>query len=79
MPKMTQSNALVAALVKRGLVEQAGTSRKYRTFGGGKDPNRLYFVGKSGALRVGRNATDSTSLERTSLRKMLLREGGYQC
>jgi hypothetical protein len=66
---------LAAALVARGFKEVQSTSRKYRAFQRDNAEGKLYFVGKSGALRIGRNATDSTSLERTQLRTALLNEG----
>jgi len=73
MARRTISDRLCAALIARGHRETTHRSRKYRAFE--KEPGGdCYYVGRGGALRVGRTATESFSLERTALRAALLRE-----
>jgi hypothetical protein len=80
MPKLTQQAAIIKALQARGYIED-GSTRKFRSFviPGNDDPRHRMFVGKSGALRRGRISTGSISLERTPIRALLLKEGGYSC
>jgi hypothetical protein len=78
MPKLTQTQAIINALLKRGYTEVSDTSRKYRAFVRPSDTEVMHiFIGKAGAVRRGRNITNSVSLERTPVRKMLLKEGGW--
>lgn len=78
MPKLTQARALSIALQRRGYRSLVSPSRKYDAFEDGPG-GKVYFVGRSGALRVSNRlaVTDSISLERTKLRQDLLKEGGY--
>jgi hypothetical protein len=61
MPKQTLQERYVAALEARGCRKVVAKTRKYvtltRNMVDGKPT--YYFVGKSGAVRYGRNATDS--------------------
>jgi hypothetical protein len=76
MPKPTQQTLLIRALKARGYRSLVSPSRKYEAFEDGPG-GRVYFVGKSGALRVNKRlaVTDSISLERSILRVTLLAEG----
>ena len=51
-------------LLAMGFGEVESTSRKYRTFRSPK--GTLYFLGKSGAVRFGKNASSSISLAESS-------------
>jgi hypothetical protein len=64
---------LADALRARGFSELPHSSRRFRKFATSREES-FYFVGRSGALRVGRNVTDSISLERTTFRRQLLEE-----
>ena len=45
-----------------GLHQIPTMSRKYKAFDGGKNyPGQVFFVGRSGALRVGKNISNSIS------------------
>jgi len=59
MPKL-KSEKIIKYLIEKGCVEVKSRS-KYRQF---KRPGRddFYFVGKNGALRAGKNASNSVSL-----------------
>ena len=63
---------LALALSRLGYTEQHGKSRKYRVFAAYA---RLYYIGKSGALRVGPNIADSISLTDTRQYAALLEIG----
>lgn len=60
MKQQTFEARLVAGLVALGWTEERGVTRKYRVFTKGNPENR-FFVGPSGALRLGKCATDSRS------------------
>lgn len=60
---MTKAERVVTALLARGGKEVASKSRKYRQFTRTDKPEFFYFVGKKGALRTGRVASASISLE----------------
>lgn len=79
MPKLTQTAAITKALLARGYVSAPDRStRKYQAFVRPSDEEKQHiFVGRAGGVRRGRTITDSISLERTPVRAMLLREGGY--
>lgn len=61
MPKQTKAEKIIQELLKWGCKEVASKSRKYRQF---KRPNfdNYYFVGRHGALRVGKTVSNSVSL-----------------
>lgn len=62
MPKMTLQQRYVAALRQvLGAVEQESKSTKYIKMTRPRYPGTYYFVGKSGAIRYGVNASSSTS------------------
>lgn len=90
MPKLTQREAIIKALQARGekRVEDRSLS-KYekwtRTYGVPRDPEgklqphpapgtTFYFIGKTGALRVGATSTSSHSYQ-GKLRNVLILEG----
>ena len=64
MAKQTKRDRVIEHITGRGAVELESSSRKYRKFtrpeGGANRP--YWFVGKSGALRTGRIASDSRSV-----------------
>lgn len=64
MAKMTLADRLAAALTHIGCVEQPkqGKYRKFSHVDPEKKGKIWFFVGKSGALRSGKNATTSISL-----------------
>ena len=64
---------VVEAIIKRGAIETEATSRKYRKFHHPSGGGEFYFVGKNGALRRGRSATNSVSLERGEFYRGILR------
>lgn len=70
--KITQQQALMAALEARGCRPVPCNSRKYLAYSR-PDADGYYFVGKAGALRAGINVTHSISLE--GARQRLLVEG----
>ena len=61
--KKTKTDKIVEILLAKGCKEIESKSRKYRKF---ERPEKTdyYFVGKNGALRVGKNIGDSVSLTR---------------
>lgn len=62
MAKKTQSELIIETLLKDGSREVTAKSKKYRQFTYPNDPSKFYFVGKNGAVRVGKNTTDSVSI-----------------
>jgi len=76
----TLTQKLVAYLLSKGFVEVPSTSSKYRkfqspTFQSPTGPrSEFYFVGRSGAVRVGKNSSTSHSVT-DSVRRQLEREG----
>ena len=70
---MTKQEQYAAALVKRGFKEIDSPSRKYRTFQPPTASGMLYFLGKSGAVRAGRNVSSSFAIG-DGARRMLLQE-----
>ena len=75
MAKATIRDKIVASLKARGFGEVETKSRKYVTFKDGKgEVNRLFFVGKNGALRSGKNASNSIPVP-GSFHKRLISEG----
>lgn len=58
----TKQEKVVAFLLKRGCIELPSTSKKYRKFSHINDKDSFYFVGNKGALRAGKNISDSISL-----------------
>lgn len=78
MAKLTQQAAICKALLARGYIEEQASGRFRRQFIRPSDTEQQrVFVGKGGAFRRGRIFTNSISLERTPVRAMLLKEGGY--
>lgn len=59
---MTKQEKICQILAAKGLTEVRGKSAKYRTFARKDRVGEFYFVGKNGALRTGRNVSDSISL-----------------
>lgn len=59
---MKKVDKIITAITALGSVEVKSKSAKYRTFTR-PDTSDLYFVGKNGALRTGKNVSDSISLE----------------
>lgn len=72
-PKRTLRERLAEALTRRGCIAVESRSKKFLTF---KHPDRpySYFVGAAGALRRGKTASDSVSLNKSALRFALLQE-----
>lgn len=68
---MNKSEQVIKYIKSIEAIELPSTSRKYRKFTH-PDMGRFYFVGKSGALRVGRSIADSISLT-TSVGQLLKR------
>jgi hypothetical protein len=68
--KMTQAEQLAIGLERCGYREVISRSKKYRTFERGEEQYR-YFVGKAGALRFGKNADDSASVQFLVRRRVL--------
>ena len=62
---------VIEAIVKRGATAVPSRTRKYMTFSRPAD-EQFYFVGHNGALRVGRSASNSISLERGAFYKSIL-------
>jgi len=73
----TKREQLVNALISNGAVEVESRTRKYLTF---QFPNGrlLYFVGKSGALRCGKCASQSFSVSEVAKAK-LIESGMLKC
>jgi hypothetical protein len=74
--KKTMTDRVIAYLIYKGCVEIPSTSNKYRKFQlgsgqtvGGKPS--FYFVGKKGACRAGKSASDSFSVSDAVQRYML--------
>lgn len=57
---MTRQEIICQNLIQKGLKEVKGRTSKYRVFD--RKDGQFYFVGKNGALRVGRNVSESISL-----------------
>ena len=58
MPKPTLRDTYIKALVKRGYSMVKETS-KYKVFAHPDAPDKLYYIGKSGSIRVGANVAGS--------------------
>ena len=61
MSKPTKQQQVVAALVGRGCREVASGSKRYRKFAN-PDGRLPLYVGKQGAVRIGRTVADSVSV-----------------
>lgn len=76
MPKHTVTDTIIAGLQALGYVEQESSSRKYRKF---THPTKAdvqpFHVGKAGALRYGRLASASVSMDRTDARRRIIIAG----
>lgn len=62
MKKLSAEEKVVEMLREHGCYEIQSRSKKYRTFAIRTDPVQFYFVGKKGALRKGRTASNSFSV-----------------
>lgn len=62
MPKETKSQKISRMLQDNGSIIQPSTSNKYTKLSIPNKPDYFYFVGKNGALRVGKIASKSISL-----------------
>ena len=67
---MTKTNKIFTGLMARGWQETPSSSRKYRRF---THPNidKPIWLGKSGALRIGRNASNTIPVPNSFLTKVL--------
>lgn len=74
MSKPTLSELLTAGLAALGWTHVEGRSSKYTTFEKDYAKFRI-FVGRNGALRAGRTASTSQSLENTQFRERVLTAG----
>ena len=62
MKKLSKAETIIKYLIENeGAEEVSSNSRRYRKFTR-PGTNRFYYVGKMGAIRSGRTATDSISL-----------------
>lgn len=62
MAKPTKTEQVIAKLQELGYVESKASGRKHRCFTHPKmSEDRKVFVGKAGAVRIGRCVTDSFS------------------
>lgn len=59
---MTKAERAIKFLIDRGSREISSSSRKYHKLTCPGKPDRFYWVGKAGAVRVGRTAGDSISV-----------------
>lgn len=59
---MTKAEQVIEILKGRGAREVTSTSRKYRKFTYPNRPDQFYWIGKAGAVRVGKTVGDSVSL-----------------
>ena len=71
---MKNQDAICKALSNRGFDQVKSTSRKYKKFET-SNPDIFYFVGKSGALRLGNNVSNSISRSNNTFHFQLLSEG----
>lgn len=67
---MTKQEAIIRALGLRGFIEIDSKSRKYRTLAHPAGGN-LYFIGKAGAVRVGKNSSTSYSISHQWANKLV--------
>lgn len=67
---MTLQDRIIEKLKARGCQELQSSSSKYRKFTHPKYADRFYWVGKAGALRVGRTVGESVSVS-AAVHKML--------
>lgn len=54
---------IIDGVVNLGWVEQESSSRKYRKFLNPKNPSTFYWIGKAGAIRVGRIASETRDVK----------------
>lgn len=59
---MTKAEQVIKYLMGKGAREVTSNSRKYRKFSYPGRGDKFYFVGKAGALRVGRTVGESVSV-----------------
>jgi len=64
MAKESKQEKGAQMMLKRGFTELPGKSKKYRVFKNpnGKQKDTLYFLGKRGAIRAGKNISSSYSI-----------------
>ena len=62
MPKQTKREQIISKLQDAGYRETPSPSRKYVGFRDPKDRFRVLWVGKAGAVRVGRTIAESFSI-----------------
>ena len=72
--KQTKADQLAELLKANGYREITSNSRKYRKFQKPGEYGVFYYVGKAGALRHGRNLSESISY--TDGARKLLAQGG---
>jgi len=63
MVKETKQDKGAQMLLKRGFTE-INQIRKYRVFKNPEREDTLYFIGKRGAIRAGKNISSSYSIEK---------------
>lgn len=73
MAKQTKRDKIVESLLKAGHEEMECKSGKYRQFTVMGRDEEFFFVGKKGALRIGKCATKSLSLTNSTFYKNLLK------
>jgi len=60
---MTKTDKVIAFLLSKGMVEVVPSgSRKYRKFASPNHDKGFYWVGKAGAIRIGKTSTGSRSI-----------------
>jgi len=62
MAKKLQDRVAAYLIEAKGFLEIPSTSQKYRKFMNPLKKGQFYFLGKSGAVRVGRTVSNSISL-----------------
>ena len=69
----TQKDRLIAALQKRGISIVPGKSKKFVTMQQNPKPpgSTTFYIGKAGALRCGRNVSESVSVLPEFKKKLL--------
>lgn len=62
MPKESLQEKGVRVMLEKGFTEIVSKTQKYRIFTHPKRPDTLYFIGKKGAVRAGKNVSSSYSI-----------------
>jgi len=68
---LTQRECIAASLQSFGYVSVPTRSNKYMAFATPAAPTQIYFIGKSGGLRYGRNVSESVSVLETTRKRWL--------